>query len=267
MHEKWLDRQLHFGKKWEIRARDTKVRAKIYLARKNLIFGETRIVDSFSVSKAVLATQKTRSAHQIADLSIVTYKTPFAWQLAETRIYSRPITFTRKKGQMIWCRVDMDRLNAHTDTIEEVEDEDDAGEMPSLVPSGDGESVKVISKGTETVIVDRNVDVLQRVEDAQWGALKDSPKFMCCTKKVGGTAVLCDVCDGAWHCYCLLHVYNVNKGEVERIQKNGEAFVCYDCVREKLGKIKSRCKPSQKKKSKKHKKQKRSNSKKSKSKK
>lgn len=197
MHSKWLIRLLYYGKTWEIRGRDTKVRDKIYLARKKQIFGETRVVDSFSVSTADLSISVARSAHHIADLSIVAYKTPFAWKFAETRIYSRPITFTRKKGQIIWCRVDMDRLNAQTDSIVDV----DAGELPSLVPR-------------------------------------------CCNKTVCGTAVMCDQCDGAWHIYCLLHFYNVKADEVERIQKDGEAFVCYDCIREKMGKVKSRGKPS-----------------------
>jgi hypothetical protein len=117
MQPQWLDRLLHYGKIWEIRGRDTKVRDKIYLARKNRIYGETYITDSFAVTKPQLEAPSARACHHVADLSIVAYKTPFVWKVAQTKIYARPVTFTRKKGQVIWCKVDFGQLRG--DSIEE----------------------------------------------------------------------------------------------------------------------------------------------------
>ena len=114
MQQHWLDRLLHYGKTWEIRGRDTKVRGKIYLARKELIYGETRVVDSFAVTMAELMAPAARMRHHITDLRIVTYKTPHVWKFAETRIYAHPVTFTRKPGQVVWCRVNFERLCGHS---------------------------------------------------------------------------------------------------------------------------------------------------------
>ena len=120
MEEHWLGRLLQYGKTWEVRGRNCLIRGKIYLARKSKIYGETQIVDAFPVTMAELDEPSARAKHHIADLTIITYKTPFVWQFAETRRYMRPVNFTRKKGQIVFCSVDFEILRG--DTIE-VEDE------------------------------------------------------------------------------------------------------------------------------------------------
>ena len=120
MGEHWLGRLLQYGKTWEVRGRNCLIRGKIYLAHKKIIYGETQIVDAFPVTMAELDEPSARAKHHIADLTSITYKTPFVWQFAETRRYMRPVTFTRKDGQIMFCSVDFEILRG--DTIE-VEDE------------------------------------------------------------------------------------------------------------------------------------------------
>lgn len=191
MLEKWLIRLLHFGKTWEIRGSNILVRGKIYLARKDQIFGETYLVDAFSVTKLVLQSAAARLLHQIDDLSIVQYATPFAWVFARTRIYSRPVTFARMRGQVVWCRVN------------------------------------VLQFAQETQRISMAVN---RLSDINWRRLSVSARYKCCTKEVGGMIVLCDVCNGEWHLYCLLHHFHVLMVEVVRITQPQESFVCINCL-------------------------------------
>lgn len=106
LQKRWLIRVLKYRKTWEIRGSNTKKRGKILLGYRKKIYGETQIIDSFSTTLGELAQQSSSNLHHIDDLSLVEYTTPFVWVFATTRIYTRPIPFTRKPGQVVWCRVD-----------------------------------------------------------------------------------------------------------------------------------------------------------------
>ena len=84
LHERWLQRILHYGKTWEIRGRYTKVCDKIYLARINKIYGETLLrryahpsirPPWMGVSTAE-PTPYRRYAHPLRWLSVSTSKRP-----------------------------------------------------------------------------------------------------------------------------------------------------------------------------------------------
>lgn len=128
VNPKCLDRLLHYGKTWLLRDHDTRTREKIYIGRsdKNQIFGETRLVASRPISMATLMQPKSCAKHHIEDLSTVDLSKPlFVWWVVDTRIYTRPITFTRKmKAQTDWCHVNIHRLRADFDRI--IDEDDDA---------------------------------------------------------------------------------------------------------------------------------------------
>ena len=82
-----------------------------------------------------------------------------------------------------------------------------------------------------------NPDLSHKLTDIEWKKLIDSNSYSCCNKKVGGTSVMCDDCDGEWHIYCMKYYYHINDTETQRIVKEGEPFTCVDCYRAKLGKL------------------------------
>ena len=136
----------------------------------------------------------------------------------------------------------LDRLR-QGDSIEE--------EEPTITTTQNGIDAEAVStqigagvlgstSSSVSVKVTRDVDVLQKVEEAEWGALVPSSRYQCCDKKVGGCAVYCDTCEEPWHIYCLRHKYHVNDKELDRVQREGEPFECYDCVREKMGRLRRR---------------------------
>eukprot|EP01083_Nonionella_stella_P022619 62555_1 len=201
LHMKWLNRILSHGKTWEIRGRDTKIRGKIFLAFKNHIYGETHVVDSFPITMQEL--QDSTHRHHVEDLTIVKYKTPHVWMLQNTKRYPKRIQFTRKPGQVVWCKV-------NTNITESIQNNKDH------------------------VIVEHNIDLSQRLTETQWNSVEDSLDHSCCNKKVGGISVLCDDCDSSWHIYCLKYNYHINDTEMDRIQQDGQPFTCMDCHRLKL---------------------------------
>ena len=52
------------------------------------------------------------------------------------------------------------------------------------------------------------------------------------------TKVICKECDGEWHVYCLRYMYKMDALECERIQRPGESFLCCDCIRDRVAKLK-----------------------------
>ena len=282
MHEKWLKRILYYGKSWEIRGRNTHIRGKIYLAFKDHIYGETQITDCFPITKEEL--KANFNLHHVEDLSIVTYKTPHIWMLDNTKRYNKPIKFPRKKGQIVFCSVNMDNLRGN-EIIETVvntnktkralpKSKSPKSKKPSKrrkiakankSPSKATPKIKKTPKKSKTVsrtqvneskattkkdvdlkgFIDPEDGALTTIEpdlskaltDKQWEQLIDTDIFSCCNKKVGGSAVMCDECDGEWHIYCLRWKYHFSKKEMNRIQKDGESYICVDCYRHELGKI------------------------------
>ncbi len=103
LKKKWLDAILENNKTWEIRGRNTNIRGKIYLGRKDKIYGETFIVKSFNVDINEL--KRNSNLHRIENLSSIKYNTPFVWELENTKKYKNPIKFCRKKGQIVWCKL------------------------------------------------------------------------------------------------------------------------------------------------------------------
>ena len=235
LHERWLKRILNYGKSWEIRGKDTHVRGKIYLAFKNHIYGHTHIIDSFPITKAEL--QSSIHRHHVDDLSIVEYKTPYIWMLKDSEKYQKPIKFKRKPGQVVWCKVDMDALQKKKKksksrkrtkkTESNANDNDNAMDI-DLPP--------MLSAPSE--IIEHTIDLSKKLSAKKWKNLIPSDEYLCCEKKVGGPAVLCDKCEGFWHIYCLKYSYHINGAEMKRIQRDGQSFVCLDCYRKKIEKRK-----------------------------
>jgi len=242
LHQRWLIRILNYGKTWEIRGRDTQVRGKIYLAYKNYIYGHTHIIDSFPITKEEL--QSSIHRHHVEDLSIVDYKTPHIWMLKDSVKYPRPILFNRKPGQVVWCKVDMRELqkknkgkkqnnksNKNTKKKSKKKKKQNQNQSYELMDI-DNDLPPMIM----TEIVEKKINLSKKLTSKQWKALIPSNEYLCCDKKVGGTAVGCDKCDGFWHIYCLKHNYHINETELKRIQQSGQSFVCLDCYRKKIKK-------------------------------
>ena len=270
MHEKWLNRILDYGKSWEIRGRNTHIRGKIYLARKNCIYGETHIVDSFPITKEELAANF--NLHHVDDLSIVKYKTPHIWMLEDTERYKTPIIFPRKTGQIIFCKVNMNNLQGNeisADPEDSPEEKKKAKtsrkRKASPAPSKTKKRRKVVKKASKTkasskrktskkikksmkdddtedpegTIKELRPSLSKALTKKEWNKLIDSDIWACCNKKCGGSSVMCDKCDGEWHVYCLKWTYHINNKEIKRIQQEGSPFLCMDCHRQKLGKIRT----------------------------
>lgn len=114
IEEKWIT-PFHSGKDWEIRGCNSKMplresTKKFYIACKNKIIMEARMQSSDAMTLEELATPDALSHHHIRDLSIITYKQPWAYKLTDIVVYKEPVVFTRKTGQIKWCKVDMTTL-------------------------------------------------------------------------------------------------------------------------------------------------------------
>jgi hypothetical protein len=109
----WIDKILSGEKPWEIRGSDTKIRGTICLIESGtgLIKGVAELPTSFSVSHEALFENKYK--HRIEDLSIIKYKNPHAWVMANPERLPKPIPYKHPKGAVIWVNLPDEILEVH----------------------------------------------------------------------------------------------------------------------------------------------------------
>ena len=102
---RWLDKIFDEGKVWEIRSSNTYKRGEIQLIQSGSgqIIGKCVLQDSIALTKQLL--QDNVDKHKVEDLSIVGYKTPHAWVLADAQRYETPIPYKHPAGAVIWVKL------------------------------------------------------------------------------------------------------------------------------------------------------------------
>jgi len=107
----WLDLVLSGQKPWEIRGSKTSVHGTICLIESGsgLIKGTVE-VNSCIKPLSVETLKQTRYLHCIDDLSIIKYKTPYAWQMNFPVRFDNPIPYKHPRGAVIWVNLPDDIL-------------------------------------------------------------------------------------------------------------------------------------------------------------
>lgn len=97
----WLSRIFDFGKVWEMRSRNTKIRGKIHLIESGsgLVVGECTLVDSIKVKPEMAAANK--HCHHVDDLPLLE-KWCYAWVIQDAKRYETPIPYDHPMGAVIW---------------------------------------------------------------------------------------------------------------------------------------------------------------------
>ena len=103
--EPWIDLILDGKKPWEIRGSRTSVRGRIALIKSGtgMIYGTVELLTSMHTSKGVLAENK--ELHCINDLSLIKYKTPYAWVMRKPIRFDKPIPYKHPQGAVIWVNL------------------------------------------------------------------------------------------------------------------------------------------------------------------
>eukprot|EP01083_Nonionella_stella_P129489 392919_1 len=109
LEQKWLREIINGSKTWELRSCNTRIKGKVFLAHKDMIYGETYIIDSFQIDKRELVLpeniHKHHVLHPLRNDKIIAWTKVYVWVLANTKEYQDPIQFTRKQGQQVWCKI------------------------------------------------------------------------------------------------------------------------------------------------------------------
>ena len=104
--KKWLDLILAGQKKWEIRGSSTAKRGWIHFAESQAggkLMGRARLVDCFPVSPTLF--KRNFRQHRVSSLSMVPYRTPYAWVLEDCEKFGTPFQYEHKQGAVIWVDV------------------------------------------------------------------------------------------------------------------------------------------------------------------
>ena len=106
LYEKWLQLILQGTKTWEIRKQNTHKRERIALAASGTskLFGDVHLIDCIQVTHEDFASHLDK--HCVPDSDKESYihpsKTIYAWHVTRPRIYSTPVPFKQKRGQIVW---------------------------------------------------------------------------------------------------------------------------------------------------------------------
>ena len=106
LKQEWADRVLSGEKSLEIRSTGTRKRGRIGIAVQNLLFGCVDLTGSMALTPEQLAAELPR---HLCPLDEITYKQPHGWSLEKPRLFSKPIPFERKLGQVVWCKHEGER--------------------------------------------------------------------------------------------------------------------------------------------------------------
>ena len=106
LKQEWADRILSGEKSLEIRSTGTRKRGRIGIAVQNLLFGCVDLTGSMALTPEQLAAELPR---HLCPLDEITYKQPHGWSLEKPRLFSKPIPFERKLGQVVWCKHEGER--------------------------------------------------------------------------------------------------------------------------------------------------------------
>jgi hypothetical protein len=103
---KWLNLILSGRKTWEIRGTPTKVRRLVQLAQSGsgLLVGEARVTECLRLDLHDMSNHTEK--HCIHDLSIVTYRSIYAWVLEDAKRHAVPKPYKHPQGAITWVKLD-----------------------------------------------------------------------------------------------------------------------------------------------------------------
>ena len=104
--KKWLDLILAGQKKWEIRGSSTAKRGWIHFAESRAggrLRGRARLADCFCMSRKSF--KLNFHQHHMPSLSMVPYRTPYAWVFEDVEEFDKPFQYEHKQGAVIWVDV------------------------------------------------------------------------------------------------------------------------------------------------------------------
>jgi hypothetical protein len=116
----WLDLILTGQKTWEIRGVRTSVRRVISLAQSGSghLVGEAKVINCIPLELADLPNHVAK--HCVQDVSIVQYRTIFAWELQDAWRYPQPRPYNHPMGAVTWVR--LPKAGCDHQTVEDPED-------------------------------------------------------------------------------------------------------------------------------------------------
>ena len=126
VRKQWCDQILNGSKLWELRGQPTSKRGRICLAesKSNLLVGEVDIVDCLLVGARdkeneirpasgnnieqdnFLMLPNNMSKHGVDDMSVIKYKTIYAWVLERPSRYQPPLLWRPPQGAVQFVRLD-----------------------------------------------------------------------------------------------------------------------------------------------------------------
>ena len=111
----WAELLISGTKRWELRGSNTLKRGRVALAVSGTqeLIGDIKIVDSVKVmadgkSLLPLPLEKFEPLHRVSDLSIIGYKSVFAWIMEDPIRYSSPKPFEYNQGAVVWVSLNKD---------------------------------------------------------------------------------------------------------------------------------------------------------------
>ena len=104
--KKWLDLILAGQKTWEIRGSSTSTRGWVHFAESQSggkLRGRARLVNCFPLPKDSF--QLYYKKHCVPSLTMVPYKTVYAWVFEDAEEFEKPFEYEHKLGAVIWVNV------------------------------------------------------------------------------------------------------------------------------------------------------------------
>ena len=104
--KKWLDLIFVGQKTWEIRGCSTSMRGWVHFAESQSagkLRGRARLVNCFPLAKDSF--QLYYKMHRVPSLTMVPYKTVYAWVFEDAEEFEKPFEYEHKLGAVIWVNV------------------------------------------------------------------------------------------------------------------------------------------------------------------
>ena len=104
--KKWLDLILAGQKTWEIRGSSTSRRGWVHFAESQAggkLRGRARLVNCFPLANDSF--QLYYKMHRVPSLTMVPYKTVYAWVFEDAEEFEKPFEYEHQLGAVIWVNV------------------------------------------------------------------------------------------------------------------------------------------------------------------
>ena len=100
----WIDYLLNGSKTWEVRGSATKRRGWIHLAESGSgkLIGGAKLIDCIHVPRSEFLVH--RDLHRVPALSLIKYKTIYAWVFRDARRYGETFNYVHAPGAVVWVR-------------------------------------------------------------------------------------------------------------------------------------------------------------------